>query len=49
MTWTPAKGGTDPVDGKPYPTNQKELGLMLKEQYHVRDAVTLTNCSMCHR
>jgi hypothetical protein len=49
MTWTPATGGTNPRDGKPYPTNQKELGLLLKDQYHVRDAITLTNCSMCHR
>ncbi|MBY0460622.1 MAG: cytochrome c family protein [Gemmataceae bacterium] len=35
--------------GKPRPTDQKELGLKLKEIYRVRDAVTLTNCSMCHR
>jgi hypothetical protein len=48
-TWTAARGGTDPVTGEPYPTSQKELGLKLKERYRVRDAVTLTNCSMCHR
>ena len=35
--------------GQPRPTNQKELGSLLKDQYKVRDAVTLTNCSMCHR
>ncbi|MCI0701068.1 MAG: cytochrome c family protein [Planctomycetia bacterium] len=49
MTWTPAQKTIDPKDGQPYPTNQKELGLLLKERYRVRDAVTLTNCSMCHR
>jgi hypothetical protein len=49
MTWTPAVGGINPATGQPYPTDQKALGRMLKDQYHVRDAVTLTNCSMCHR
>jgi hypothetical protein len=49
MTWTPDHGGTDPTTGEPYPTDQKALGLKLKEQYRVRDAVTLTSCSMCHR
>ncbi len=44
-----ADGSLNPLIGKPRPTNQKELGLLLKEEYHVRDAVTLTNCSMCHR
>ena len=34
-------------DGRPY--TQLELGKELKEKYKVRDAVTLTNCSMCHR
>jgi hypothetical protein len=44
------KDGTmNPLIGQPRPTSQRELGLLLKEQYHVRDAVTLTNCSMCHR
>ncbi len=28
---------------------QKDLGLFLKEKYHVRDAITLTSCSNCHR
>ncbi len=49
MTWTPGQGGTDPQTGKPYPTSQRELGEYLKQKYHVRDAVTLTSCSMCHR
>jgi hypothetical protein len=31
------------------PANQMELGLKLKQQYRVRDAFTLTNCSICHR
>ena len=39
----------NPLIGQPRPTNQKDLGSLLKEQYNVRDAVTLTNCSMCHR
>jgi hypothetical protein len=49
MTWTAGQGGTDPTTGGSYPTDQKQLGLMLKERYRVRDAITLTNCSMCHR
>jgi hypothetical protein len=49
MTWTAAHGGTNPQTGQPYPTNQADLGRLLKEQYRVRDAVTLTSCSMCHR
>jgi hypothetical protein len=35
--------------GQPRPTTQRELGELLKDQYKVRDKVTLTNCSMCHR
>jgi hypothetical protein len=31
------------------PANQNELGLQLKQQYRVRDAFTLTNCTICHR
>jgi hypothetical protein len=42
-------GKDNELIGKERPTNQKELGLLLKEQYNVRDAVTLTNCSVCHR
>ena len=49
MERRPETAGTDPVTGQPYPTNQKDLGLLLKDRYRVRDAVTLTNCSMCHR
>jgi hypothetical protein len=42
--------GIDPETGKAYPkSSQAELGRYLKDQYHVRDATTLTNCSICHR
>jgi hypothetical protein len=47
MQYEAADAGTNPATGKPY--TQLELGLELKEKYRVRDAVTLTNCSMCHR
>jgi hypothetical protein len=39
----------NPLLGTERPTNQKALGQLLKEEYKVRDPVTLTNCSMCHR
>ncbi len=42
-------GSKEPLIGQPRPTNQIELGRLLKEHYKVRDKVTLTNCSMCHR
>jgi hypothetical protein len=35
--------------GKPRPKTQSELGPLLKELYGVRDAASLTGCSMCHR
>ncbi|MBY0515136.1 MAG: cytochrome c family protein [Gemmataceae bacterium] len=35
--------------GPDRPTTQAELGKVLKEAYNVRDPVTLTSCSMCHR
>jgi hypothetical protein len=44
-----ADGSRNPLIGKERPTNQKQLGEMLKEEYKVRDKITLTNCSMCHR
>ena len=31
------------------PADQLTLGRLLKQQYHVRDSYTLTNCSMYHR
>jgi hypothetical protein len=52
--WGKLADGTDhkkvaELVGKPRPTSQKELGLQLKELYGVRDGVTMTGCSMCHR
>lgn len=44
-----ADGKVNPLIGADRPTRQRELGEVLKEQYRVRDAITLTNCSMCHR
>jgi len=35
--------------GKPRPSDQGELGRLLKDVYEVRDAGTMTSCSMCHR
>jgi Cytochrome c7 and related cytochrome c len=48
-TWLPEKGAINPDTGEEYPKNQKELGAVLKEQYKVRNALTLTSCSICHR
>jgi len=31
------------------PSNQLELGRHLVEKYHIRDAESLTSCSVCHR
>jgi hypothetical protein len=52
--WGKNADGTDSkyvaeLVGKPRPDNQRELGAKLKELYGVRDPVTLTGCSMCHR
>jgi hypothetical protein len=46
MTWKPDQT-TNPATGKPY--TQRELGRELKEKHHVRDPLTLTSCSICHR
>lgn len=43
------KATVNELVGKDRPTTQAELGRLLKEQYNVRDPVTLTSCSMCHR
>ena len=51
LAWTPAQGTVD-EDGEviqPGTWTQAELGRHLKEKYLVRDANTLTNCSICHR
>ena len=42
-------GTMNPRIGQARPTDQRELGQILKKEYQVRDNVTLTNCSMCHR
>ena len=52
--WGKNPDGTDTrwvgeLVGKDRPTTQRELGTTLKEVYAIRDAVTMTNCSMCHR
>jgi hypothetical protein len=44
-----ADGSRNPRIGTERPTTQAEMGAILKEEYKVRDKVTLTNCSMCHR
>src|SRR5262249_456844 len=46
MTWKPEQM-TNPTAGKPY--SQRELGHELREKHHVRDTVTITSCSICHR
>ena len=54
MTWQPGdyvhpetSKKENPDTGKPY--TQAELGKKLKEPHKVRDALTITSCSMCHR
>jgi hypothetical protein len=52
MTWKIEDGGTFiDKDGKKQdlPKNSSDLGELLKNLYHVRDAKTMTSCSMCHR
>jgi hypothetical protein len=46
MIWKP-EHMTNPATGKPY--TQRELGKELKEKHRVRDPLTLTSCSICHR
>lgn len=46
MTWKPSDL-KNPATGKPY--TQAELGKELMEKHKVRDPLTLTSCSMCHR
>jgi hypothetical protein len=31
------------------PENQLEVGLQLKEDYHVANVAHMTSCSICHR
>ncbi len=49
MTWAPGQRARDPVDGEEFPTDPAALGARLKDKYQVRDALTLTSCSICHR
>ena len=46
MAWKP-EHMINPATGKPY--TQRELGKELREKHRVRDALTLTSCSICHR
>jgi hypothetical protein len=49
MLWTPAKETFNPKTGEKYPAEPAELATQLKHEYSIRDAMTLTSCSMCHR
>lgn len=49
MTWTHATPTVNPKTGEKYPTDPNELAKMLKQNHGIRDAMTLTSCSMCHR
>jgi hypothetical protein len=49
MTWRQGMPATNPRTGAEYPTDVKELAKQLKDQHGIRDAMTLTSCSMCHR
>jgi hypothetical protein len=49
MTWKQGQKAVDPKTGEEYPTDTTELAKMLKENHGVRDAMTLTSCSICHR
>ncbi len=49
MTWKPSTETFNPRTGDKYPTNAKELAKILKDEHGIRDAMTLTSCSMCHR
>ena len=46
LTWK-AEDRINKATGQPY--DQVTLGKELKEQYQVREASVLTNCTMCHR
>jgi len=49
MTYKAGQDSWDPKTGVKYPTDPAELAKMLKDAHFVRDAMTLTSCSMCHR
>ncbi len=49
MTWKPGQKALNPKTGEEYPTDPAELAKTLKDSHGVRDAMTLTSCSICHR
>lgn len=49
MTWKSDHKTINPKTGEEYPTDPGELAKMLKQNHGVRDALTMTSCSMCHR
>jgi hypothetical protein len=50
MTWKPSQLTFNPrKGGEAYPTDPAELAKQLKEQHGIRDAMSLTSCSICHR
>ncbi|MCE9531788.1 MAG: cytochrome c family protein [Planctomycetes bacterium] len=49
MTWKPSNKTINPKTGEFYPTDPAELAKLLKQNHGIRDAMTLTSCSMCHR
>jgi hypothetical protein len=49
MTWKPSHKTVNPRTGEVYPTDPNELAKKLKDSHGIRDAMTLTSCSMCHR
>lgn len=49
MTWKPSVETFNSRTGDKYPSDPVELAKLLKSDHGVRDAMTLTSCSMCHR
>ena len=49
MKWTPGQKTINRKTGEAYPIDPLELATMLKVNHGVRDAMTLTSCSICHR
>ena len=49
MRYNPSVKTINRKTGTAYPTDPAELAKQLKDNHGVRDALTLTSCSMCHR
>jgi hypothetical protein len=49
MRWAPGDKTINKRTGEEYPTDPADLAKMLKQNHGVRDSMTLTSCSMCHR